>query len=330
MDSINSSSWLSAHLYYAEPWEPFLLEAILPLTDQLLEEQLVSHYFFIRYWEKGPHIRLRLKVNGKQMDQLKTRVSGYFSDYFEKYPSERTLTEEMIKVESTIQWHQNNSIVFENYIQEINRYGGPLAFSFATLQFFASTQVVLEHLQNVQPWTYDHALGVAIKLHLTFVKAIGMSREKAVLFFEMIFQNWLSRALPSDESELDVIKEKGHILNQFEKSYAVQEEAFLPYITGIWEKPAPSVTSDLSTMYHWWHTNQLVAENLQNFLDNELLEARSASSRYEIIPGMNEKQTNHWSILADYLHMTNNRLGVMNRDEPFLAYLLTTVLKVLI
>ena len=27
-----------------------------------------------------------------------------------------------------------------------------------------------------------------------------------------------------------------------------------------------------------------------------------------------------WPVLESYVHMTNNRLGILNKDEPFIAY----------
>jgi len=170
-------------------------------------------------------------------------------------------------------------------------------------------------------------LGVAIKLHLTFVKAIKLTREEAVLFFEMIFQNWLSRAIPAGAATANADRQKTAILSQFEKSYAVQKAAVLPYITSLWRDYDSSGSVNLPSMYHWWNTHQFIAEKLQNLENQSLLASRPPADRYQSISGLPDRQLDRWSIFADYLHMTNNRLGILNRDEPFLAYLLTQALR---
>lgn len=52
-------SWISAYAYEVEPTE-FLVNFFEPLVEQLFIDHLVKRFFFIRYWENGPHIRLRI------------------------------------------------------------------------------------------------------------------------------------------------------------------------------------------------------------------------------------------------------------------------------
>src|SRR5438874_11952323 len=57
-----NATWRSYHLFRAEPWEEFLCTGVRPLVDELADAGLTEGFFFIRYWERGPHIRLRLKT----------------------------------------------------------------------------------------------------------------------------------------------------------------------------------------------------------------------------------------------------------------------------
>ena len=58
---MTDNQYLSFYIFYSEPWKNLLVESVHPLLKKLFDENLINQYFFIRYWEKGPHIRLRLK-----------------------------------------------------------------------------------------------------------------------------------------------------------------------------------------------------------------------------------------------------------------------------
>ena len=68
-DKTGNDFWLSAYLYYHEPWETFITKAVSPFIDKMLEKHLVKRFFFIRYWEKGPHIRLRFQGNKQTIEE---------------------------------------------------------------------------------------------------------------------------------------------------------------------------------------------------------------------------------------------------------------------
>jgi hypothetical protein len=43
---------------------------------------------------------------------------------------------------------------------------------------------------------------------------------------------------------------------------------------------------------------------------------------YEPTIDISEEQQQLWPIFESYVHMTNNRLGILNRDESYLGYLM--------
>ena len=62
-----------------------------------------------------------------------------------------------------------------------------------------------------------------------------------------------------------------------------------------------------------------IAANLA--AEHERIECRNVYFK-EAVKDMPEELTRLWPILESYTHMTNNRLGVLNRDEAFLGYLI--------
>jgi hypothetical protein len=50
----------SYHLFYAGEIDDLVLQFVEPVAETIVTDGLASGYFFIRYWNGGPHVRLRL------------------------------------------------------------------------------------------------------------------------------------------------------------------------------------------------------------------------------------------------------------------------------
>jgi hypothetical protein len=55
-------TWTSVHAFYHGDLDVLLRQAVRPLLDELRQASLIDGYFFLRYWEGGPHLRLRLSA----------------------------------------------------------------------------------------------------------------------------------------------------------------------------------------------------------------------------------------------------------------------------
>ena len=42
----DTKTWLATYLYYAEPWEEFLTDAVKPFVESVLENNLAEQFFF--------------------------------------------------------------------------------------------------------------------------------------------------------------------------------------------------------------------------------------------------------------------------------------------
>ncbi|MGF1671449.1 MAG: thiopeptide-type bacteriocin biosynthesis protein, partial [Balneolaceae bacterium] len=117
--------WLSAHIFYSEPFEGILINGVKPFIEKLKKEKKIEGYFFIRYWERGPHIRLRIKADSHILkDDIKPRLLSYFTEFMRESPSKRNEPKWVQNLTSGKQWYSNNSIQFINYEPETARYGG--------------------------------------------------------------------------------------------------------------------------------------------------------------------------------------------------------------
>ncbi len=323
------SIWLAAHLYYNEPWEVFITKAIEPYIRTVMRTGIAKQYFFLRYWERGPHIRLRFRGDATVLEQLlQPNLEEHFYNYFDAKPSERTEPNYPPDLPRDYLWLPNNSVQWIDYEPESNRYGGAIGVKIAERQFQASSDIVLQYIrQKGLKWSYDDALGTAIKLHLSFAHTLGLNMEDITRFFGMIFFNWLPRALQMRPVKGDNEKYRLKIqetLQAFGQSFEMQKGALLPFHQQLWEALETDEGFEEDILNTWITSNAVVRLQYETALTNGQLAARQ--QRYHLPDDLRADlpadQELLWNIYADFVHMTNNRLGILNKDEGYLGYLI--------
>jgi thiopeptide-type bacteriocin biosynthesis protein len=325
--------WLGAYLYYAEPWEKILVEAVKPIADQLIDQGHAEQYFFIRYWERGPHIRLRFKGDAAVLDnKVKPQLTEYFETYFKSNPSVREEPNWPEDITEDRKWYPNNSIQFIEYEPEVERYGGEHGIVIAEQQFQAASNAILAVTQESQDsWDYSRALGGGIQLHLGFGYALGMELDEMSAFFNRFFENWLSRAyyfFEKDIAQEELEKRKKETLEAFEQNFEEQKESLLPFFETVWQALNEGQEFEQEWLNKWVADMSQIGNYLKGIQKKEKLitpdwymQKKAANFTIE--------QQERWSIYDSYVHMINNRLGIQNRDEAYLGYLINESIKVL-
>lgn len=321
-----AEKWFSAQIYYNEPWEDFLRESLLPFVDTARKTGITSQYFFIRYWERGPHLRLRMKGDPTVFDSiLKPHLEEHFNNYMETYPSVRHDPNYPDKFPDNYKWHPNNSLLFQDYLPETGRFGGTTGLEICEEQFYYSSQTVLQVIKdNEFNWSYDDAMGNAIQLHLTMAHAAGFSIEESIEFFDFFYKNWLERPETSNNAIVDQRNAKTddqEIMDTFEKAYQYQDKILQSHLSQLWKALERDYQHLSRTLQEWHFNNQVIAKKLTHAQQANQLAERTANYRYPIDIQPSSLQTKR-SILADFVHLTNNRLGIVNRDESFIAYII--------
>lgn len=328
--------WLAAHLYYNEPWEEFLTKAVEPYVVSAIRTGVVDQYFFIRYWDRGPHIRLRFKGNAEIIEQIfRPNLLEHFENYFEDKPSKRTNPNYPVNFPEEFKWLPNNSVQFFNYEPELERYGGTVGVQIAEEHFQISSDAALANIKERSfKWTYEDAMGAAIKLHLSFIFTMGFDLKSAVSFFRMVFYNWLPRSFrffTKGLSREEYRKMSRETIDDFTRAFEMQKSALIPFHQSLWEGLEEKSEFEEETLNTWVQKNQGIKSKLDQAMQNKQLTTRS--NRYQLPAGA--AQNIHpddellWNFYADYLHMTNNRLGILNKDEGYLGFLIMESLKAL-
>lgn len=324
---MSESVWLSAHLFYAEPWEDFLIRAVHPFVNDVIDSGTAEQFFFIRYWERGPHIRLRFKGRKEKLQgKLRPELETYFSNYFSVYPSKRLEPAWVSALPDNQKWIPNNSVQFIDYEPEIERYGGPEGILISERQFEYSSRCVLEMIRETGQWEYSRALGAAIQLHIAFSHAMNMRLNEAIAFYERLSNGLLPFLIGSEADSAAVKLKTETILTSFDKRFADHRDVLVPYCQTLWQGLEDNAEFDEVTLNDWiWN---------MSLIHSRLLEARRENcliipAWFSVSPAIDVPQERHrlWFLYSSYVHMTNNRLGILNQDEAYVAYLISRCLK---
>ncbi|MFR8249054.1 MAG: thiopeptide-type bacteriocin biosynthesis protein [Lachnospiraceae bacterium] len=129
--------WLYINLYCPENTQNELLRnKVVPFADKLVLEGILQKWFFIRYDDGKPHIRLRLRVNEtKNIGGLLNKVLDWLKDC-------------------------KNGEIFDanikSYERESARYGGPQLIEMAESVFWRDSQLVIKMLDIFEHESVDN------------------------------------------------------------------------------------------------------------------------------------------------------------------------------
>jgi len=308
--------WLAAHLYYCPPWEPFLVKAVAPFVEDVLRRDLAQNFFFIRYPERGLHIRLRLRGHSQQLEGLKPELEAHLGKFMSTHPSQRA-------GEDHPDLFPNNSVQYIAYEPEFERYGGPRGIAIAEELFAASSRACLAAFGHGEDWSYDQGLGSAITMHLTFAHAMGFRLEELQDFCGKISRVWMPRAYVDDAQTTQANHGTKAAETQavFAEMFNQQKEALVSFSQVLWEALEEQSSFEQAWVNQWQEAVAATGQALRQALAADELTLSTRAREGWVAEGVPQWHQ-LWPILESYVHMSNNRLGILNRDEAYLGYLI--------
>jgi thiopeptide-type bacteriocin biosynthesis protein len=173
---------VSAHAFFQADLDLLVSQVVAPLTDELASEGLAGEFFFLRYWEGGPHLRLRvLPTGGVRRDEVQRLVDRRFRDYLCQHPSADqlpadqypALAAELARRENMRSWtdrmYPNNSVSFISYRREHERYGYGASMQAVERHFAESSRIALEVVMSAVPVERRTTLALGCILATWFV-----------------------------------------------------------------------------------------------------------------------------------------------------------------
>lgn len=282
---MKNTKWISAHIYYTE-LDVIIQEALTALADDKEFLSVAEKYFFIRYWERGPHIRLRVLVNEEDYYRINLIIDKHFNKFFKKVPS--------LNYKGNPDFFPNNSIQYIDYLPEIKRYGGAEGIIIAEEHFYNCSEFILRllkhHLCLEKSMSLDDKLTSAVKGNLMIIKSMKLSKDGENEFILRLSNNifW--------KKKLEEFIPKDQLTNRLDTEYEKNSEQLKNLYCSV-------VELDESDKIYFDFYKDL--ENTKT--DNNVSNITHVSTQ---------------DLYASYLHMFNNRIGLRNHEEYYLYYMI--------
>ena len=144
------------------------------IADALAEVMAPHEWYFLRYWETGPHLRVRVRV--KNADGLQARLRNLIEQQdFATEPDEPG-------------WLPHGDVREVEYVPETERYGGPKALPIAEEVFCRSTEVAVAVLRAAR--TDSARLSAAVQLTIATAKALDLNPPQAASWLRSLGAGW--------------------------------------------------------------------------------------------------------------------------------------------
>ncbi|AIY78388.1 TPA: thiopeptide-type bacteriocin biosynthesis protein [Bacillus tropicus] len=271
--------WTSKHIFIHDYKlvDVFLKEKLLPLINQCA----LDKWFFIRYWQGGPHIRLRYKIKELQVKhvfekELEDTLRDFQLEYQNEKFSEVSYDDRVVQLEGVkdLKVYPNFSIQDILYVPEVARYGGEEAVSFSEELFSYSSELASYVIQEIA-WPKRYIIAFDVMFYsYKMAEKLGIAPAREV-FFSSYNQVWSSF---KDREELSKIQSLLQTrLEQLENKESIPK---------VYNNYFESMENNL----------KLIMEH-QNIYTKETI----------------------YYILISHIHMLNNRLGLSPQNEYLLS-----------
>jgi len=143
--------WVSAHLVHGGDLDALLMSVV----TEVHASGLAGDLFFLRYWEGGDHVRLRVRpAADATADDLRALLTEHGRRYFAAHPSTQAEPEQYARqadalgaLERLPTWDTvqlpNDTVVFRPYVPEYDRYGTGAAMDAVERHFVESSRIAL-------------------------------------------------------------------------------------------------------------------------------------------------------------------------------------------
>jgi thiopeptide-type bacteriocin biosynthesis protein len=190
--------WLSLHVFLSDvpQTERFLDEQLAPLVRRWRDDGALAHWFFIRYWEGGPHVRVRLSGDiAGQAAQVQALLREAAHRYLVADPVSREVYyrahqfDGVKKDPATLPWHEQGSVELIDYEPEIQRYGGEAALAASERLFCESSDIALGAVRSTLG-DMPRRLSLSFGLMAASILATRVSVEAMASFFRNYAAFW--------------------------------------------------------------------------------------------------------------------------------------------
>lgn len=303
--------WLSVYLFfegwiYARECDRVVMEVVEPFVRRARAEGWAEGHFFIRYSERGPHVRLRFRglaevLDGTLWPALVEHVrAGWPEVEVDGVPENPVFR--AAEGESPLRVTHLARVAYE---PETERYGGPHALAVAERLFEDSSDAAYALMRNMGDGRSSR-LGKGLLSMVVLLHVFVRDREHGTAFAHMYSTNYLRSVAREDEG-------REAWLGAFGQGYEQQADTLGQYVDEVWSRMDEG--EELSGALDAWAAALRTRRGeLRALFEEGRVEVMGAlAGDWDRVVGV---------VVPSYVHMMNNRLGVTIQEESYLGYLI--------
>jgi hypothetical protein len=192
---MHTTEWYGLHIHRYTEQDAFLVDAVAPAVAPLYDSGVLERSFFLRYWQGGHHIRLRLRLAGPDPESGERHVrevAGRLAAHLAEFPGgpgptaeefrDAQATMAALESETPDELRPPDSIHRVPYTPEYGKYGGEDGVAIAERFFDRSSAVALAALRAIDGSSAKR-LGTAFSMMLRGLGAARLSPADMAAFF---------------------------------------------------------------------------------------------------------------------------------------------------
>ena len=292
--------WRALHVHRYGDQDGFLVDGLAPALAPLRDRGVLQLWFFLRYWQGGPHIRVRLHLDPARADSALIEVAGRLRDWLaaapcsamfdaEEFQRDAQPTLAALEDEAANTVYPPDTVREAPYRPEFAKYGGPRGVAIAEKFFDRSSAVVLAALPRVDG-SSSRRLGAGFSGMVRGLGAVGLSPAELAAFFAHYCMLWSPYVFDQ-------------FLDTWPELLAVHRPTLLAHTGAVLDRTDPAQDPFAAAV------RDAVAAAAEVLPEVTLLGPDA--------PPRRRRQ----ALLASYLHTHNNRMGLTPGHEAFLGYL---------
>lgn len=316
---MSDHSFTAYHIYYHNEKKTDLL--IGEVIQPFMKKHQDCVWFFIRYWEGGPHLRLRVSP---RLDEHMPVLIQDLQTFMERHPSPEVFREdyyvkqkeltELFEDVNDLPWYEDRSVIKSPYVREIRKYGGISGVKASEWYFHQSSLLAVAVMRSTYG-DYLSRLSAAFDVMLITASGLGITTDEWMPYFQGYADFW-EKYLGRDYNDVTSKSKELYTLNQEHIVRRMRKAV-----------DAESQGTHSNVLYQQWHriSGRLLSEYEDIYQRGELycpLIGNKVKNRSDFHDAMG-------SICMAHIHMTNNRLGIIYHEEFILAEFICKALEVL-
>jgi thiopeptide-type bacteriocin biosynthesis protein len=288
--------WVSLYLFHSGGLDSVLVRGIYPLVSHLRSVGACDRWFFVRYWNGGSHIRLRLEVSANAEPIIRTSQDA-LSRFLRSEPRQDKGVQEYQAVANSMSamldaaahdavnadiepvetLQPDGSVQVRRYDYDASRYGGGVAQTLAEGHFWRSSELARSIVAHTLG---DHVtrLGIAYELLAVLPCAAGWATDEAIRLFQAV-------------SDMHCyMRRNDRVLREVSPASVTSAVALIGRLNSLDYDDSRSLNAVASDIWRQEITNC-----------NAILNQLQANGDLALSPQQ---------VLLSYVHMFNNRLGI--------------------